>query len=409
MGGVVSSVFGSGSQAGLLGTGQAHSDPYQINRSAFGPDANEQQLVGALQNQAYGKTPSLADMQMKQGLDQATSQAQAMAASQRGINPALAARLAAQSQAGMAQNANAQGAQLRAGEQQQGLSALTGELGSLRNSRQNAEALASGNANTAMNTNAQSYEGAANRRQGLMGGVGAALGLAHGGMVPQHLSLGGTVMGQQDQPPWFAPQAQAQPMTPPSGGPGSVGSMPALGPQTQVNSFASMPFGTSQKLGAGYAYGGPVQRMADGGSVMDPFFSQYLQQASQPAHLNIAPAPNMAGIFKAGKSAPSEQSDADALAGYKQADEILGTTTKNPGMMLPASSGNAELGALMAASRGGKVPGQAQVEGDSLKNDKVPAVLSPGEIVIPRSVVANGPDAAKKFVAAIIAKKGKSA
>lgn len=40
---------------------------------------------------------------------------------------------------------------------------------------------------------------------------------------------------------------------------------------------------------------------------------------------------------------------------------------------------------------GGHVPGQAAVPGDSLQNDNVPAMLSPGELVIPRSVPKTGP------------------
>lgn len=36
---------------------------------------------------------------------------------------------------------------------------------------------------------------------------------------------------------------------------------------------------------------------------------------------------------------------------------------------------------------GGKVPGKAEVQGDSPKNDTVPAILSPGEVVVPRSKV----------------------
>ena len=51
--------------------------------------------------------------------------------------------------------------------------------------------------------------------------------------------------------------------------------------------------------------------------------------------------------------------------------------------------------ALMAS--GGKVPGQAPVTGDSPKNDIVNAKLSPGELVIPRSVVMQGPDAVLAF------------
>jgi hypothetical protein len=58
---------------------------------------------------------------------------------------------------------------------------------------------------------------------------------------------------------------------------------------------------------------------------------------------------------------------------------------------------------------GGGVPGQATVEGDSLKNDTVPAMLSPQEIVLPRSVT-NSKDpgeAAKRFVEAIKTKQAK--
>lgn len=47
--------------------------------------------------------------------------------------------------------------------------------------------------------------------------------------------------------------------------------------------------------------------------------------------------------------------------------------------------------------QGGRVPGNAMVDGDSNKNDTVPAMLSPGEVVVPRSI-ANDPEAVKKFV-----------
>lgn len=40
---------------------------------------------------------------------------------------------------------------------------------------------------------------------------------------------------------------------------------------------------------------------------------------------------------------------------------------------------------------GGHVPGKAEVPGDSEQNDTVPAMLSPGELVIPRSVPKTGP------------------
>ena len=40
---------------------------------------------------------------------------------------------------------------------------------------------------------------------------------------------------------------------------------------------------------------------------------------------------------------------------------------------------------------GGHVGGEAEVPGDSEQNDTVPALLSPGELVIPRSVPKTGP------------------
>jgi hypothetical protein len=55
---------------------------------------------------------------------------------------------------------------------------------------------------------------------------------------------------------------------------------------------------------------------------------------------------------------------------------------------------------------GGHVPGTAQVKGDSPKNDTVKAKLSPGEIVLPRTVVhSKDPDAIMNFVRDTLAKK----
>lgn len=58
-------------------------------------------------------------------------------------------------------------------------------------------------------------------------------------------------------------------------------------------------------------------------------------------------------------------------------------------------------------SRGGQVPGHAPVPGNSYANDQVPTMLSPEEIVIPRSITM-GPDAPRRaalFVAQELAKK----
>jgi hypothetical protein len=80
------------------------------------------------------------------------------------------------------------------------------------------------------------------------------------------------------------------------------------------------------------------------------------------------------------------------------------TSFRNP--MIEAHEVHMANGGQIDFRRGGHVPGQASVSGDSLKNDTVPAVLSPKEIVLPRTVTMH-PDAANKardFVAAIMAK-----
>jgi hypothetical protein len=74
----------------------------------------------------------------------------------------------------------------------------------------------------------------------------------------------------------------------------------------------------------------------------------------------------------------------------------------------PGFAGN-PLPNIATAAHGGIIPGKAPVPGDHPVNDKVPAVLSPGEIVIPRSVVSSDDPigSAAKFVAEVLAKESK--
>ena len=60
--------------------------------------------------------------------------------------------------------------------------------------------------------------------------------------------------------------------------------------------------------------------------------------------------------------------------------------------------------APMVMDGGGPVPGRARVPGDSLRNDRVKALLSPGEMVLPRSITTapNAPDRAKAFVSSLL-------
>lgn len=58
------------------------------------------------------------------------------------------------------------------------------------------------------------------------------------------------------------------------------------------------------------------------------------------------------------------------------------------------------LNAVKPMAHGEKVPGKAKVEGDSYSNDTVPALLSPGEIVVPRSA-AKDPEKAAAFAKSV--------
>lgn len=55
---------------------------------------------------------------------------------------------------------------------------------------------------------------------------------------------------------------------------------------------------------------------------------------------------------------------------------------------------------------GGKVAGRASMKGDSYKNDTVKAMLSPGEVVVPRSHT-KSPEMAAKFAAAVVLRNNK--
>jgi hypothetical protein len=78
-------------------------------------------------------------------------------------------------------------------------------------------------------------------------------------------------------------------------------------------------------------------------------------------------------------------------------------------MPLPQASGMAEGGPVpMSFVGGGPVPGQAQVQGDSQRNDIVPAYLSPGEAVVPRTVMQsdNPPAEAAAFIEHLLRRRG---
>lgn len=293
MGSVMDSVFDAGmsvvpgnvggkvsDKLGLYNNYQA-SNPYdkQVLADELARRAeiyNQQQaLAQLLQENAAGRGPNPAQTQYLQNVNRNIANTQGLISSQRGLNPALAARMGANAGALANQQAASQASLLQQNQQLGAMAGLGGLYGQMQQGNMQQQQLYTGANEAAQRANAAVAAGNQQARSQLIGGMlsgaGAAMGMAHGGEVPQ--------MGAQ------------------SSGPLSMAARHLM--------------------------------MAQGGSV---------------------PAMNMVS--------------------------------------------------------GGGVPGQARHAGDNLKNDTVPAMLSPGEIVIPRSVVQSedAPNKARAFVEAILAR-----
>jgi len=253
----------------------------------------QQALANMLNTQAMGGGPNPAAAAFRQNMNQAGAQTAGLIGSQKGISPALQARLIAQQGAGAQQAGAAQAAQMQAQQQlaaQQALVQQQANMASLAGQQvgQTQNAITGYNDSALRGqANLMGLEGSANSANsgvssqvagqqgkmfgGLMNSIGGVIGLAQGGMVPVN------------------------------------------GPRSMAGRHLT-----------GYANGGAIQGEA------------YANQ------------------------------------------------------MRP-------------------VPGVAAVAGDSKKNDTVPAKLSPGEVIIPRSVMQSADPAANaaKFVAAVMAKNGR--
>jgi hypothetical protein len=372
--GVVGGLFGGGGGTGAMGTGRFRAKEYNIDKNAFdvnglksygqeqGARQNQSNFIQQLQQQMQGQGPSLANMQLQQATNRNIAQTMGQAASQRGVNPALAARLALTNAAGQNQQAAMDSAIIRQQEMLNAQQQLGSQIGAQRQgdlaatdrdlgARMGKEQLGVQQQTGLNNTNQQAFEGAAQRRGNLMGGIGAALGglFNEGGVVPAP----GQITQDPEKVKAFIAAFQGktkpkknddEPMNFSEGG--------VVPEKSKVKEFA-------KKLGQGLKDSGGEQQ----------------QQQS--------------GQYKAGKGI------GDALVGaFKGKAKPQG----NDGAINPQVQ--------MTANQGGEVPGRAVTQGDSPKNDFVLALLSPGEIVIPRTA-SDSKEKAKRFVDQLLDKKNK--
>lgn len=108
----------------------------------------------------------------------------------------------------------------------------------------------------------------------------------------------------------------------------------------------------------------------------------------------------------AGQNLTAMGQNQNALAAANQANAgVAQQNTATAGNIVGGLLGGA--GAMMGLghSNGGVIDGTPNVHGDSPSNDTVPAMLSPGEIVVPRSKASN-PKMAKEFIDHVMNKGG---
>lgn len=360
---------------------------------------NQNILAAQLLARTRGQGPSVAETQLNQATGKNVANTAALMSGQRGAsaNPALIARQAAMAGADVQQQGAAQAATLRAQEQLAAQNQLqnlaanqisqTGQsVNNLTNAQQAEQNILQGanssynNAAVGMqsninNTNAET----AKSNQGLLGGL-------FGGIASGLSSIFGAEGGQvvlKEHPIMMAKGGEIRD--------GYLACMAAGG-----------PIGGNSVI-----VGNPLASAASGPSAPASFAGQFLSAPAQSSGPNVQQM----------GSSPQTLPDFNKI-GNDVGDMVNGFRTRNPsdvsgggGMASNAMAKGGKVQEHLAA-KGGKVKAdskkqKAKVSGNSYANDSIPALLSEGEIVLPRSVTqhANAPEMAKRFVMQVQARK----
>lgn len=351
----------------------------------------QQSLANQLQGQTLGGGPNPALAQLNQTTAANTANQAALMASQRGVssNPALLARQAAQIGAANQQGAAGQAATLRAQQQLASEQLLQGQqnlLGGMATQQVGQQQQGINNYN----------QFAQNEQQNLLNSV-AAYNNAQVGATSSANSSNAQIAG--------------------------------INAQTQGQLLGGALNGLGLGLGAGKAHGGMIHSYAQGG--MTPQIAPVQVSAlNQVPVSNQIPAPNPSmssnpqngpqsffgkmlqgtggNLEKNPQSTPTPNIFQGGQSLGKMAGKGIGSGIGAIGSLFK-SQPKAHGGQVHNFKPGGQVPGKAQARGDSYSNDTVPAMLSPNEIVIPRSVV-NSEDPIKnsaQFVAQTLSKERK--
>lgn len=393
----------------------------------------QQQLANQLQQQANGGGPNPAQAALNQNTGQNIQNTAALMASQRGAsaNPALLARQAAQQGAATQQQAVGQGATLQAQQTLAAQNALQNQQQNLQNvaanqiaaQGQGANALSSAQqneqnilqgANTSLNnqdvsmqgninnTNAQVAAGNQNQANKTFGAVTQAVSSA----VPFLGSLfgggGGGGMAEGGEVKKGTPVQDANAMVPsfPSsmylmadgGVTGPQLNAPGAGPQSFVGQFLSS--------GNGGGTAAPTIAAVQLPPLTDAPLLPPKSKSSSPL------PPSVTNVGAPGSDLGGGTALGGPMAG---STDLLGSAGGAGALALLAAAKGGIIKKGLAA-KGGKVaaqnPKQKAIKPDnSYSNDKVPSLLSEGEIVIPRSITMHpqAPQLAAQFVAQALA------
>lgn len=434
----------------------------------------QQQLAQALLNQSQGVGPNPAQMLTQSATQGAINQNQGMIASQKGISPAMAQRLGAQNAAQMSQQGAAQGSMLQAQQEMnaqqqygQNIQQQAGNAASMYGTATNAI-----NQSNSTQSGLQAQANAANQNMmgGLMQGVGTAgmmAAMKDGGQV-QYLDDGDWVSslesaassaGDSIKQALGAPGVQQEDINKQTflqtksndsdsdhkadGGPvrhfdqGS-GPIQLNGTDTDLNalnntqtSYASKQLGAqmnptskpSNPMGGAFQSDAGTQianqMLAKAGvanyapGITANQFSGLGQQAGQLMQQNNQNNQQFSDFDSAPNNPSVSSQDMSFASGGKVPRHLhIVANIYHGDRMNKMAPVEPNMPSTVAAlkDRGGHVPGKAKVQGDSPKNDVVKTLLSPGEMVIPRSVM-NSDDPiqnAAKFVADKLKEKSAS-
>lgn len=379
-----------GSIGGLMGLGggtggtgfnasSSGTNPQQLAaalQAAQGAVGNQQQVYGQLQNVAAGQGPNPAQAMLNQATGQNVQNQAALQAGQRGAaaNVGLMARNAGLQGANIQQQAAGQGATMQAQQALNALNSAGGVASGITAAQQNEQNILQG-ANTASqniqgnlaNTTMQGQQAMlGGLMQGIGSGASAISGKAYGGEV-QNFDDGGDVdAAPDDSSQDIAPVQQQQSQM--------------SDPMDQIVNESNMQ-SAQNPVGPQSQFGQALNNQAQG---------QMPQYAtSNPG--SQALQSGMASMISGGKSSSGGGGSGGGLGGLMSLAAMM------------AKGGN--VGDRLKS--GGHVPGEAKQKGNSYKNDTVKALLSPGEVVIPKSVMESSDPArgAAEFVQAVMSKK----